>query len=484
MKILLLNGPCLKKFARTGRWQAVSRGASLWYPIWLAAATSVLEDAGHECLLLDAPARDFTLDDTLAAIRGFNPGLCIVDTSTASIAYDVQTAEHIRKQEGIGTKICFVGPHASALPDDVLTHDCVDYAAVSEYDYTVRDIAARLEKNLDDSLEGVLGVWSKDSGRIIRNPERPLIANLDELPFASRSLFRHLDIKSYGLDFTLHPYMNIMTSRGCPSRCTYCLWPQTLSRGRYRERSLDHVFKEIDFVLSSKPRVKEIFFDDDTFTVRQDRVREFCERYISQGYRTPFSVNTKANITDPGLLKLMKKAGLRCFVVGFESGNQAILDRIRKNTTLDEMVTFAKLCRAARIQVHGDFVLGLPGETRETIEHTVRFARRLSLSTFQLSIAMPLPGTEFYRWLEENRYLTTTDFTSWLDKHGLQKCVIDYPHLSSADIEKAALESIKKYYFSWHFFANAAGQIMANPYELKRYVSGGVRFIQFLRKSS
>lgn len=480
IKVVLLNGPCTKNFARTGRWQATSRGASLWYPIWLAHSTSVLEDAGFECKLIDAPAYDYSIEDTLREIKSFSPQLCIIDTSTASIVYDLETAKHIKTKISPDIKVCFVGPHASAVPEDVIANEFVDFTAVSEYDYTVRELAQRLAEDINDSGEGVLGLRSKSDGKIIKNPTRPLIANLDELPFASRSLFKHLDITKYCLDFTLYPYMNIMTARGCPSKCIYCLWPQTLSRGKYRERSLIHVFQEIDFVLSCQPKIREFFFDDDTFTVRKERMKEFCERYISKKYSLPFSVNTRANITDEELLRLLKKAGLRCFVVGFESGNQNILDAIKKNTRLEEMEEFAKLCSRVGIQVHGDFVIGLPGETHETIERTVNFALKLPLSTFQLSIAHPLPGTEFYNWLDKNNYLVTRDYSQWITEEGLQKCVINYPNLTHKDIEKAVYNSIKKYYLSGHFFATAMKQIISNPLELRRYLRGGLRFLKFL----
>lgn len=480
MKVVLLNGPCTKKFARTGRWQATSRGASLWYPIWLAFCTSVLEEAGFEARLIDAPAYDYSLDKTLREIGSFSPQLCIIDTSTSSIIYDFETARQLKKRFSGPIKICFVGPHASAKPEDVIMNESVDFVTIDEYDYTVKELAQRLDKDFNDNCEGIAGLWSKSDGQIIKNPKRDLIENLDELPFASKSLYKHLDISKYGLDFTLHPYMNIMTSRGCPYKCIYCLWPQTLSRGRYRERSFDHVFNEIDFVLQSRPRIREFFFDDDTFTVNPERVEEFCERYIKAKIGIPFSVNARPNITDEKLLALMKKAGLRCLVAGFESGNQGILDRIKKNTKLEEMEEFAKLCHNLGIQVHGDFVLGLPGENQETIADTVKFARKLSLSTFQLSIAMPLPGTEFYDWLDQNNYLSTRNPEDWIDEHGMQRCVINYPDLNKSEIEHSVYQTIKNYYFSRYFFTTALKQIMANPLELKRYLSGGIRFLKFL----
>lgn len=480
MKIVLLNGPCTKNFARTGRWQATSRGASLWYPIWLAFCAAVLEEAGFEVRLIDAPAYDYSLDKTISEIGSFSPQLCVIDTSTPSIIHDLETARQLKIKLPEPLRICFVGPHASALPEEVISNEFVDFVAIDEYDYTVRELAQRLAGNPNDKGEGIAGLWSKSKGRIIKNRKRPLIADLDELPFASKSLFKHLDIRKYCLDFTLHPYMNIMTSRGCPYKCIYCLWPQTLSRGKYRERSLSHVFREIDFVLQCRPKIREIFFDDDTFTVSPERVREFCERYISAGYNIPFSVNARPNITDEKLLRLLKKAGLRCLVVGFESGNQDILDRIKKGTNLKEMEGFARLCHRLGIQVHGDFVIGLPGESHETIANTMKFAKKLYLSTFQLSIAMPLPGTEFYRWLDRNNYLVTRNFADWIDEHGMQKCIINYPSLSKTEIEQGVYKSIKKYYFSGHFLATAIKQIAANPLELKRYLSGGKRFLQFL----
>lgn len=482
MRIVLLNGPCTKKFARTGRWQATSRGASLWYPIWLAHCASVLEEAGFETKLIDAPAYDYSLDKTIDEIRNFSPQLCVIDTSTASIFHDFETAKQVKTKLPYSVKICFVGPHTSALPDHVIKNEYVDFAAIDEYDYTIRELAQRLTKNMDDICKGIAGLWSKSDNQIIKNQKRPLIDNLDELPFASKSLFEQLDITKYSLDFALHPYINIMTSRGCPYKCIYCLWPQTLSRGAYRERSLPHVFREIDFVLQCRPRIKEFFFDDDTFTVRQERIREFCERYIRGKYNIPFSVNARPTITDEKLLKLLKKAGLRCFVAGFESGNQNILDLIKKDTKISEMEEFARLCNRLGIQIHGDFVIGLPDESHETIANTMKFVRRLKLSTFQLSIAMPLPGTEFYKWLDQNDYLLTRNFADWIDKQGMQKCVINYPNLSSREIEQAVYDSIMKYYFSGYFLITALKQILHNPLEIKRYISGGKRFLKFLYK--
>src|SRR3989338_3364321 len=137
IKIVLLNGPCTRNFARTGRWQAPSRGASLWYPIWLAACAAVLEEAGFITKLIDAPAYDYSLEQTLSEIKEFAPGLCIIDTSTSSIAYDLKAAKQIKEKVSKSIKICLVGPHASALPEEVIAQEQVDFVAINEYDYTI-----------------------------------------------------------------------------------------------------------------------------------------------------------------------------------------------------------------------------------------------------------------------------------------------------------------------------------------------------------
>jgi radical SAM superfamily enzyme YgiQ (UPF0313 family) len=377
-----------------------------------------------------------------------------------------------------------VGPHASAVPDDLIVNESVDFVAIGEFDYTVRDLVERLAKDIEDDGDGILGLWCNVDEKIIKNGPRDLIRNLDELPFASKAIFNHLYLNHYELDFTLHPYMDIMTSRGCPSKCTYCLWPQTITRGKYRMRSLENVFSEIEFTLSQNIKINEFFFDDDTFTIQPDRIKEFCARYSHMKTGIPFSVNSKANITDENLLMTMKKTGLRCLVVGFESGNQDILDNVKKGTRLIEMKTFADLCHKIGIQVHGDFVLGLTGETKETIDETIRFAKTLNLSTFQVSIAHPLPGTAFYNWLDEKGYITTHDYADWIDDNGAQNCIISYPNLSSEEIEESIDYAISKYYFSSHMLKTATRQILNDPHEIYRYARGAKRLARYFFNNS
>lgn len=476
-RILFLNGPCTRNFARTGRWQATSRGASLWYPIWLAGAAALLDREGFDVLLLDAPAEGLDLEAVIARTRTFAPHLCVIDTSTASITHDLQTAQRLKQVFPAALFTCLVGPHASALPETLISCPEIDFIAAGEYDETILDLARALQT---DSGFDIPGLWRKENGQPKRGSERPLIHDLDALPFASSMLFKHLDIRRYRLDFALFPYMNIMTSRGCPAHCTFCLWPQTLTRGKFRERSLDHVFAEIAFVRRQNPRIREFFFDDDTFTVRPERIRAFCERYLREVPGIPFSVNARADLLDESLLLLMKQAGLRCFVVGFESGNQEILDRIRKGTRLDTMRAFAALCDRLGIQIHGDFVLGLPGETPETIAQTLRFARSVPLSTFQISIAHPLPGTDFFRWLDSKGYLLTHDFSRWIDAQGAQRCVFGYPDLPAQEIEAAVRKAILSYYLSLSFAWQALFNIARRAGELRRYLRGGMRLLSAL----
>ncbi|HOY67177.1 MAG TPA: radical SAM protein [Candidatus Ozemobacteraceae bacterium] len=479
MRILFLNGPCARKFARTGRWQATARGASLWYPIWLAHAAALARARGFEIRLWDAPAAGWDLGETLRRAREWKPDLAVIDTSTASIHADLETARGLKEILGSTGVVCLVGPHASAVPEDVAGRPGVDAVAIGEYDVTVCELAERLRAGVPEPGR-VPGLLWNSGGYIISNIQRPLIPDLDLLPFASDILLEQLDPAWYGLDFCLHPYMTIMTARGCPSHCTFCLWPQTLTRGTYRVRSLDHVFAEIERVLARRPRIRELFFDDDTFTVNPARLEEFADRYHALPHRVPFSVNARAVPLPENVFRKLVRAGLRCVVVGFESGNQAILDAVRKGTRLEEMVRFAEQCDALGVQVHGDFVLGLPGETPATIEQTVRFATRLPLSTFQLAIAHPLPGTAFFDWLNHNGYLITRDFSQWIDSDGNQQAVIRYPGLGPGEMKTAVATSLRDYYLSPAFLARACRNVLRQPGELRRYVRGGLRFFRLV----
>ena len=239
MKILVMNPPFLKKYARSMRCPAVTKSGTLIYPYWLMYATGVLEEAGFEVKLLDAPAQDYELQDILNISREFKPQMIAIDTSTASIYNDCHVAE-ILKDNLPNSFIIFVGPHVSALPEETLKLTTkIDAVARKEYDYTLRDLVFALQEKRD--LKSVLGISFRDNENIVHNPDRPFIENLDELPFISKVCKRYLNVKNYFYSADLYPLITILGSRGCPYHCTYCLFPQTFMGHRYRLRSIENI---------------------------------------------------------------------------------------------------------------------------------------------------------------------------------------------------------------------------------------------------
>jgi radical SAM superfamily enzyme YgiQ (UPF0313 family) len=223
--------------------------------------------------------------------------------------------------------------------------------------------------------------------------------------------------------------------------CTFCLWPQTLSGHAWRVRSADNVAEEVRQALKLFPQAKELFFDDDTFNIRKDRVLELCQKFTPLGFR--WSCNARVH-GDYETLKAMADAGVRLLIVGFESGDPQILRNIKKGTTVEMARTFVKNCKKLGIAIHGDFIIGLPGETKESIQRTIEFAKELDTETIQVSVAHAFPGTELYQYAAENKYLASE---AAADAGGFQLPHLEYPGLGREEMMAAMNRFYDSYYF-------------------------------------
>jgi radical SAM superfamily enzyme YgiQ (UPF0313 family) len=293
-------------------------------------------------------------------------------------------------------------------------------------------------------LDKIAGLsYRAADGRIRHNPERELIQDMDTLPWVADVYKRDLQIERYFIGYLLHPYLSLYTGRGCPAQCTFCLWPQTIGGHKYRVRSAQNVAEEMAYLKKLFPQVREFFFDDDTFTANLPRAREIARKLAPLGMA--WSCNSRANL-DYETIKSFKDSGLRLFLVGYESGNEDILTRIKKGVTLDEMRRFTRACHQAGVVIHGTFVLGLPVETRESIENTIRFAKELDLFSLQVSLAAPYPGTELFEMARQNGWFVKRDKTDLVETDGFQQSALEYPDLSKEEIFEAVERFYRAYY--------------------------------------
>jgi radical SAM superfamily enzyme YgiQ (UPF0313 family) len=324
----------------------------------------------------------------------------------------------------------------------------IDFIVRGEFDHAVVEFAQ------GKPLDQILGISYRKDGKILATGSRPQLhtEELDALPFAMDVYAKNLKIENYRVPFLLHPFASMYTTRGCPALCTFCQWPQTISGHAWRVRSTENVAREIKAGLEHFPQLKEFFFDDDTFNIRKDRVLDICQKFKPLKFR--WSCNARVH-SDYETLKAMADAGARLFIVGFESGDDQILKNIKKGATVEMARTFMKNCKKVGIKVHGDFIIGLPGETKETIQKTIDFAKELDCDTIQASLAHAFPGTELYTYLSTNNFLSAEALTT---SGGHQLPHIEYPHLSQQEM----MTGVSRFYDEYYFRPKVAWRIMKN----------------------
>lgn len=485
MNVLALNPPYHPRYSRSQRSPAVIKSGVVYYPIWLAYATGVLEQDGFAVRLVDAPAAGLDVPAVLDQVDEWQPRLVVMETSTPSVHNDVQVAEAI-KHRAPGTFVLLVGPHATALPEESLQlGPAVDAVARGEYEHTVRAVARMLsDGDAASKRETVRGLSYRDAdGAIRHNPDRPPIEDLDALPFVSEVYGRHLRVEDYFYSIARYPEVTILTGRGCPYRCTYCLWPQTITGHQYRRRSVADVAEEFEFVARELPQVKEIFIEDDTLTVDEERCRALAEELIRRGNRLPFTANSRANVSFE-TLSWLKRAGLRLLCVGFESGDQTVLNAMRKGTKVEEFYRFREDARRAGVLVHGCFMAGGPGETRESLAKTLDLAIRLEPDTAQFFPLMVYPGTEAYQWARRNGYLTSEDYRQWLTPDGLHRTVVSRPGLTAEDLVAWCDHARRAFYLRPRYIAGKAWQVLTDPAETGRIFRAARTFARHLFRPS
>jgi hopanoid biosynthesis associated radical SAM protein HpnJ len=468
-RTLFLQAPSFDGFdgGAGSRYQAKREIKSFWYPTWLAQPAALVEKSR----LIDAPPHRQSLADVAPLAKDYD--LAVLHTSAPSFASDVKTIEALKavnpnlKAGLIGAKV------AVDAQGSLASAPAVDFVARNEFDFTIKDVAD--DKPWAD-IEGLSYRNSEDV--IVHNADRPILENMDSLPFVTPVYQRDLKIENYFIGYLKHPYISIYTGRGCKSRCTFCLWPQTVGGHRYRTRSVGHVIEEIAWAQKAFPQVKEFFFDDDTFTDDLPRAEAIARELGKLG--VTWSCNAKANVPHESL-KVLRDGGLRLLLVGYESGNQQILHNIKKGMRVEVAEKFTKDCHDLGITIHGTFIAGLPGETRETLRETAQWAAKINPHTIQVSLAAPYPGTFLYNQAVTNGWLDA-EHAELVDEHGIQIAPLHYPHLSHAEIFESVETFYKSFYFRPGKIGSIVGEMVRSPDMMKRRLREGVEFFEFLRE--
>lgn len=486
MKIVTLNPPFLKNFSREARSPAVAKSGTLYYPMWLAYATGLLEKNGHCVILIDAIADELSESATIRKVSELQPDMVVIDTSTPSIYNDIDIAAKIK----VNLPTCFiilVGPHVSACPIDTLEiGPAIDAIAIREYDNTLVDIAEKTGtcKNRDDLLSQVNGIaYRNGDNKIIIKDNVDYLTDLDILPFVSSVYRKHLHIEKYFYSHSRYPVISLVTGRGCPYKCTYCVLPQTLHGHTFRKRSIANVVCEYLYIMDQIPYVKEIMIEDDTVTADRDRCKEFAYSLLeARATRIPWSANSRADL-DLETLLLLRKAGCRLLCVGFESGDQQILNNIKKGTTIEGIRQFRDNARKAGILIHGCFMVGNRGECWETLNKTLNFAKALNPDTAQFFPLMVYPGTSDFDFYKSKGWISTMDFRKWITPEGLHSSVVSNPEFTYRELIDFCYDSRLSFYLRPEYVLSKIVQIVHHPAEGPRVMKAFLSLIHYMNKS-
>ncbi|MBI3090385.1 MAG: radical SAM protein [Candidatus Tectomicrobia bacterium] len=408
------------------------------YPLYLTYAAALLEQHGFEVSIIDAAERNYSHAETVERIARLSPRLVVTEIAEPSRLTDLQTVAALRAATGAHQTL--IGPHATAFAMPLVQESAaIDSICRGEYYETLLDLACTLDRAAP--LAAVRGLTYRQDGQPRSTPDRPLLKEIDKLPWPARHL---LDPHRYLMGhYTYKPQLLMMTSIGCPYQCIFCIWPKVLyDSGKVRYRHADDVAAEVEEVVQ-RWGAREIYFDDDCFNLSERRVLEVCDAILRRGVIVPWITEMRCDRVSERMLERMRAAGCIKILYGVESGNQEILDNAKKGITLEQVRRTFKLTRQAGIRTHATFMLGLPGETPQTIEATISFAKELEPDTIQCSIALPYTGTEFYDLARANG---TLKVDSWLDFDGELCGAVEYAGLSKEYIRGSVNRFYRTFY--------------------------------------
>ncbi len=406
MKIVLVNPP-LSALEQTGG-SSFEKVANITQPLGLAYLAAVLEKDGFEVRIIDCPQSNMMYDKLTKLVKDENPQMIGITATTLSFPNAVDAAKKI-KLEIPDSYIVLGGPHVTAAPDEAIKNTCFDIGVLREGEITLLEIARKMrdeDRAFDKS--SIRGVVYLEDGTVKFTQMREYIKDLDSLPFPARHLLPPIsEYHPTPISCRNPPLGTLITTRGCPNQCAFC--DRKIFGNLTRFRSPGNIVDEIEELIE-KYGAKEIKFWDDTFTANQQRAFDICDEIIRRKINIPWSCLTRVNTVSKELLKRMKDAGCWQVAYGLESGSQKILDLMKKGITIEQSTNAVKWTKEVGLNVRGYFVLGFPGETRETIRNTINFAKKMKLDGANFYMFIPFPGAEIFHHLDKKGLILHRDY--------------------------------------------------------------------------
>lgn len=436
-------------------------------PLSLAYVASVLREDGHEVQLVDAVADRLDADGLSALCEGFAPDLIILNTAYPSIDGDRDTAATLKNGRP-SRPIVILGIFPTLLENKALDYvTAADYAVVGEPEWVCRHLVSVLSKRGD--LKEVKGLVWRQGNSILVNPPQDLRENhLDALPFPARDLLHN---EAYRLPINGQLFTLLNTGRGCPHACTYCISPAYYGVC-FRKRNVKSVGDEIQECIE-KHGVRHFLFWGESFTTDNRYGEALCEEIINRNLHIVWSTTTRVDTLNPELLARMKRAGCALLGLGIESSCQEILDRAKKNIRLEQITGAIKMVHAAGIQSMGHFIFGLPGETRETAEETIRFALRSGLHYAQFYCALPYPKTELGQQADASGWIQSDDYSAY----DFTFSIMRNESLSSREIKAIRNKAYRRFYFRPRMLSQALREIQS-----WRNLFASLDFLKWIRR--
>ena len=437
--MFLINPPASDgvEMVREGRcMQRRSAWGAVWPPISLATIASVLESNGYECRIRDCIVEKVSLQGLLKEAQEFHPEMMIVNTATGSIKSDLDTVNQLKKVAR-GSKIFVIGIHPTALPEETLD-SCRGLDAVirGEPEAVALSLAnaIRYNKNWKDAP----GISYKEGLLFYKNPS-PEPLELDSLPFPAWHLIK---TEQYRMPILNKPFLMIGTSRGCPFNCEFCA-DATYYGKKLRTKTPAKIVRELDWV-KTKFGIQEFLFWAESSTIKTEWTIAVCDAIISAGLNIRFVINSRPDNVNLELLKKLRQAG--CWMIGYglESGSEQMLKLMGKNIKLADNKNAVRWAKEADLLVTGHFVLGFPGETRETAQETIKFALEEPVDFAQFYCAVPFPGSKLYEEAKKHGWIINNDWTMFEQNF----CVLSTQQLSAEELIKIRADAYRSFYYS------------------------------------